>query len=136
MGNRRTRAVVVVVCVSSLSLLSAQSAALAARHGTPPPSLGRSQTGPATPGAELWLKRYNGPANSVDEATALGVSPDGSKVFVTGYSDGSGSFADYATVAYGTATGTQLWAKRYGPGHGYDAANAIGVSPDGSKVFV
>ena len=46
-----------------------------------------------------------------------GVSPDGSKVFVTGYSVGSASGYDYATVAYDASTGSELWVKRYdGPG--------------------
>ena len=90
----------------------------------------------ATTGTQLWAKRYNGPANFFDGANALGVSPDGSKVFVTGQSDGSGGF-DYATIAYDAATGTQLWVKRYnGPENLGNVANALGVSPDGSRVFV
>jgi DNA-binding beta-propeller fold protein YncE len=39
-------------------------------------------------------------------------------------------------VAY-SATGAILWTKQYnGPGHVYDSATEIAVSPDGSKVFV
>jgi WD40 repeat protein len=93
----------------------------------------------ASSGTKLWASRYNGPANGHDLATALGVSPDGSKVFVTGESTGSASYYDYATVAYDASSGTRLWAKRYdGPGSGFDldSASALGVSPDGSKVFV
>jgi outer membrane protein assembly factor BamB len=89
----------------------------------------------ASTGAGLWVRRYNGPANSEDFATALGVSPDGSMVFVTGDSGPLGAM-DYATVAYDASTGTGLWVRRYdGAGSG-GAATALGVSPDGSKVFV
>jgi hypothetical protein len=64
------------------------------------------------------------------------VSPDSSTVFVTG-STGSGA-SDYATVAYDAIGGYQLWVRTYnGPGNGTDGgATAIGVSPDGSAVFV
>src|SRR6266550_951936 len=91
----------------------------------------------ATPGEELWVKRYNGPGNGNDGGTSGAVSPDGSTVFVTGGSCGSGTDCDYATLAYDASTGAQLWAKRYnGPGNGFDWARALGVSPDGSTVFV
>jgi hypothetical protein len=57
----------------------------------------------ASTGTKLRLRRYNGRGNNDDIIYALGVSPDGSRVFVTGYSFGSTSFADYATVAYSVA---------------------------------
>src|SRR5581483_6267945 len=89
----------------------------------------------AATGAQLWASRYDGPAGQADLASALGVSPDGSKLFVTGQSTGSCSY-DYATVAFDAATGAQLWLRRYrGPAHGADAPPALAVSPDGSKVF-
>ena len=63
------------------------------------------------------------------------MSPDGTKVFVTGLSDGSTT--DYATIGYDATTGTELWVGRYkGSGSGYDAAFGLAMSPDGTKVFV
>jgi DNA-binding beta-propeller fold protein YncE len=91
----------------------------------------------ATTGGQLWLSRYNGPANAEDFAEAIAVSPDGSKVFVTGYSYGPGTFSDYATASYDAATGVELWLHRYdGPVNGFDFAYAIAVSPDARRVFV
>jgi PQQ-like domain len=88
-------------------------------------------------GGRLWVKRYNGAANGTDDAQALAVSPDGSNVFVTGRSEGTGSDFDYATVAYDSSTGGRLWVKRYnGAANGTDDAQALAVSPDGSNVFV
>jgi hypothetical protein len=79
------------------------------------------------PGDQLWVKRYNGPANGLDLARALGVSPDGSKVFVTGQSLGSGSGSDYATVAYDAASGAKLWSRRYnGPANADDGHSRSG----------
>jgi DNA-binding beta-propeller fold protein YncE len=91
----------------------------------------------AANGTQLWAQRYNGPANGDDFPHSLGISPDGTKIFVTGYSVGSTSGLDYATVAYNAARGTELWVARYnGPANGYDEARSLGISPDGSKVFV
>lgn len=90
-------------------------------------------------GRELWAARYDGPAKKTDEAWDLGVSPDGSRVFVSGAS-ATGSFssdADYATVAYDARTGDRLWVARYnGPGDNEDVARALDVSPDGDTVLI
>jgi hypothetical protein len=50
-------------------------------------------------GTERWVAHYNGPGDGTDLSWALGVSPDGSTVFVTGESVGETGY-DYATVAY------------------------------------
>jgi len=88
---------------------------------------------------KLWVARYDNPVqgDNADDAVALAPSPDGSMVFVTGSSYGSGTRQDYATVAYDTRSGDQVWVARYdGPGNDVDLPAAIAVSPDGSAVFV
>jgi len=88
-------------------------------------------------GAQLWVARYNGPDSLNDGASSVAVNPDGTAVYVTGHSAGSVSFADYATIAYDTTTGAQLWAARYnGPPNEGDMANSAGVSADGRTVYV
>jgi DNA-binding beta-propeller fold protein YncE len=96
----------------------------------------------AVTGAQLWVKDFNGPAKpSDDSATGIAVSPGGSTVFVTGYSNGKGTSGfDYATVAYNAKSGAQVWAKRYaGPGtgaNGGDSPSAVAVGSTGKTVFV
>jgi hypothetical protein len=56
---------------------------------------------------------------------------------VTGESWGSTTSLDYATVAYSTNTGDQLWAARYdGPGANTDEAYSLAISPTTGKVFI
>jgi WD40 repeat protein len=98
----------------------------------------------ASSGTELWARRHNGPTDGADTARALGVSPDGSAVFVTGVSRDA-SFADtqYVTLSYDATTGVKNWTRRYhskgrgdAPGSGGASATGLGISPDGSTVFV
>jgi hypothetical protein len=91
----------------------------------------------ATTGAELWTRRYKDAENVDGEiAVALGVSADGTEVFVTGWGSGSATTReDIETVAYGAATGTRLWKTAYDSARS-DEVFALGVSPDGSRVFV
>ena len=106
---------------AGVSGASARAAAATAVQAARVPAGGTSQ-GTSVPGAQLWVKRYNGPGNSDDGASSVAVSPGGARVFVTGTSAKAGAGAgrgDYATVAYNAATGAQLWVKRYnGPGNG------------------
>jgi hypothetical protein len=72
-------------------------------------------------------------------------SPSGDRLYVTGQSwnntdnsyAGAAGGLDIATVAYDSATGTQLWVTRYnGPQQHFDQPHAIAVSQDGRHVFV
>jgi hypothetical protein len=89
----------------------------------------------AATGARRWAARYDGPANGVDSAGSVAVSPGGGRVYVTGSSLGTTTSWDYATVAYSAATGARLWVARYDTG-GADGARAVAVSPDSSTVYV
>src|SRR5574341_803946 len=85
-------------------------------------------------GDTLWVRRYNGPGNSPDSASALAVDNSGN-VYVTGRSSGSGTDYDYATIKY-APNGDTLWVRRYnGPGNSYDDASALAVDNSGN-VYV
>ena len=88
-------------------------------------------------GNQLWVARYNGPGNNIDEANAL-VVDDAGNVYVTGGSRsdrGNGIREDYATIKY-DSQGNQLWVARYGgPGDGDNTANALAVDSEGN-VYV
>lgn len=87
-----------------------------------------------TTGVQQWVARYNGPGNAEDIANALALDALGN-VYVTGQSEGSGTFADYATIKYNTA-GVELWAARFnGADNAFDAANALALDASGN-VYV
>ncbi len=82
-------------------------------------------------GGQQWVSRYNGPGNSNDVANALALDGAGN-VFAAGWSMGSGTSTDYATIKY-NAAGVQQWVSRYnGPGNSNDAANALAVDGSGN----
>ena len=84
-------------------------------------------------GNELWIARYNGPANGDDRASSGGgLSVDDSgHVYVAGRSEGIGTDVDYTTVKY-DSNGNQLWEARYnGSGNGYDWTTALTIDESG-----
>lgn len=77
-----------------------------------------------TNGAERWVARYNGSGNGYDYANAMTLDSLGC-IYVTGYSEGSGTQMDYATIKYDTS-GNQLWVATYnGPANNDDRPSGI-----------
>ncbi len=85
-------------------------------------------------GAEHWVVRYDGPGSGNDRAVAAAVDNIGC-VYVTGWSSGSGTHVDYATVKY-DSSGVEQWVARYnGLGNEEDFATAIALDAAGN-VYV
>lgn len=85
-------------------------------------------------GVQQWVQRYNGSGNGSDVATSIAVDGSGN-VYVTGYSMGSGTGYDYATIKYNT-NGIQQWVSIYNdPTNSYD--EAVSIKVDGlENVYV
>jgi uncharacterized delta-60 repeat protein len=80
-------------------------------------------------GTQEWVARYNGPGNTKDSASALGVDGSGN-VYVTGDSgEGSENLSDYVTVKY-DPSGAQQWVARYSSL--YDYATDLAVDASGT----
>lgn len=84
-------------------------------------------------GTPVWTNCYNGIESGYDQANAIAVDVLGS-VYVTGYSQGSGSDGECITIKY-SSLGVPLWTNRYGAGYGEDAGRAIAVNCS-NDVFV
>lgn len=88
----------------------------------------------ATTGAQRWAVRCC--ISGVAQAESLAVSPNGSQVYVTGFTVSPSTPVTYTTIAYDTATGAEVWARRYDEaGNDAFALSAV-VSPDGTRVYV
>ncbi|MFP5298776.1 MAG: PQQ-binding-like beta-propeller repeat protein [Actinomycetota bacterium] len=98
-------------------------------------------TGPSM-GQIAWDARYDGTrSRTPDQANAIAIDPDGSRVYMTGLTSNSTSgppFAvdySYGTVAYDARSGQQLWdARTQWNGTMFNSPNAIAA--DRSRVFV
>lgn len=82
-----------------------------------------------------WRSVYNGNANDTDVVSSMTVDSQGN-VYVTGFSKGSNTGKDIATIKY-NSYGQQIWAVRYNDDNSNmdDAANAIAVDGSGN-VYV
>jgi uncharacterized delta-60 repeat protein len=85
-------------------------------------------------GVQQWEQRYNGTGNTVDNVFALKVDGTGN-VYITGFTGGSGTGNDYATIKYNSA-GVQQWLQTYnGSGNGNDIARSLAVD-DSGNVYI
>ena len=79
-----------------------------------------------------WVRRYNGPRDSMDGAFRIALDGSGN-VYVAGASTGIGTALDYLTIKY-DPSGNKLWDKRYnGPGNGFDVVMSIAVDSSGNS---
>jgi len=85
-------------------------------------------------GDTAWIKRYDGPVSGPDIPLAMEIDGSG-KVYVTGYSRGSGGNSDYLTIKY-FSNGDTAWVRRYnGLIDSTDVAYGIAVD-DSGNVYV
>src|SRR5207253_1313532 len=93
----------------------------------------------ASSGQHLWARQYHDRGGvELYQAAAVGVSPDGSRVFVTGsVPDAAGGYiSDIATLAYTADTGDGLWTIiEDHPGTNEKAVD-LAMSPAGDRVYV
>ncbi len=88
-----------------------------------------------TTGEPLWTASYDGPPGWYDVATSVTSGPAGS-VIVSGLSDGSGTGWDWATVAFDSTDGSQLWEMRFdGPTSQSDEPSQV-IASDAGEVYV
>jgi uncharacterized delta-60 repeat protein len=82
-------------------------------------------------GNEMWVARYDGPANSDDVAIDLAVDEAGN-IYVTGSSKGNGTDFDYASIKYGP-DGDEMWIARLnGSGNAEDHARELALDRNGN----
>jgi DNA-binding beta-propeller fold protein YncE len=87
---------------------------------------------PSSGGTQVWVARDTGAHNAYDRIGGMVTSPDGSTVYVARTSAGK-----FAVVAHDALTGARRWSvKTVDPGGLQIFAEAVAISPDGTRLFV
>jgi outer membrane protein assembly factor BamB len=93
----------------------------------------------AATGARLWQAKYADRPGNPAQTTSIGLSPDGSTVFVAGEAGDPNAPVEHPrlfTVAYNAATGVQKWADDSKPMPQGSSVHALAIDPSGSALFV
>jgi hypothetical protein len=90
-------------------------------------------------GAVTWAAEFPASDDEFGTGYALATSPDGSTVYVGGWTEcmhgcTASSFEGFVTVAYDVATGDKIWVARHAGNGG--APQTVAVSPDGTRIYV
>ena len=86
-------------------------------------------------GVQQWINTFNGTGNGKDYISDLDVLTNGN-IVVTGESFGISSNADFVTIQYDTAGGTQNWLQTYnGIANGADRARGIDID-NANNIYV
>jgi uncharacterized delta-60 repeat protein len=82
-------------------------------------------------GNQMWVQRYNGPANSTDISRSAAVDGSGN-IFICGSSVGTGTGSDFTIIKY-DPLGVEQWVKRInGTANAWDAAEIIKTDLSGN----
>jgi outer membrane protein assembly factor BamB len=91
-------------------------------------------------GQQLWIARYDSPNHGADApagasalGTAIAISADGNRIFVSGYSADMNGKYDYLTIAYNAADGVEAWTSHYSTPQ-ESQATALALSGDGQRL--
>jgi len=84
-------------------------------------------------GNQEWISKYNGPGSGIDASKSLQTDFAGN-IYVTGYSRGSATQYDFATIKY-NSSGAEQWVARYnGTVNGNDGANSMAIDNLGNII--
>ncbi len=83
-------------------------------------------------GAQRWVYRYDGPADSTDGAATSIITGSDGNLYAAGISHGIATSSDLTVVSL-TTLGAERWVYRYnGPADSTDGAGSIIMAPDGN----
>jgi len=84
-------------------------------------------------GSQQWIKRYNGPGNGDDRASAIALDSFGNIIVFGEVYGGFLNRSDYVVIKYDPTTGDTLWTRRYnGAGNGRELANGLAIDNAGN----
>jgi hypothetical protein len=94
----------------------------------------------ATTGAQQWATRYEANIGDCFCGPVIRANPNGNEVYVSGLAHNtlpiSPGTGDTTTIAYDPITGTQRWIAIHKDGIAETAADALAISPDGTRLFL
>ena len=87
-------------------------------------------------GTQRWVRLFRNPNASDERLYGAALSTDGSRLVLVGRIDRLATNSlDYGTVSINAGTGAVGWVRYHDRGGNDDAANAVAISRDGTRVY-